>query len=133
MNTSTARELWLSQRDALTDLSTFIAEHGPDTGRPLPLLHWSVGPSSTVHAQIHAFDREHGGGHRDPRAVISAFADALGVAIMEHPAEDAVMLIARGRIGPPEEDDDDGRTLVVISARVPPKGRHERGGHAFLP
>lgn len=132
MSTVIAHELWTSQRDALHDLTAFVGEHGPDTDRRLPLLHWSVGPSHTVHAEVHSLDREHGGGHRDPRAVITAYADALHTDVMEHTDGDRVLFLTRGRIGP-EGPDGSGRTHVAISARVPIMDDRKVGGSAFLP
>lgn len=133
MTTVIAQELWRSQRDALLDLTAFINNHGPLTEHPLPLLHWRVGPSHTVHAEIHSLDREHGGGHRDPRAVITAYSDVLGTRIVEHPDEESMLLVADGRIGPPEDGDAAGRTHVMISARVPTENARKIGGRAFLP
>jgi hypothetical protein len=132
--TTVADELWRSQRDALQDLAAFIDEHSPDAERPLPLLHWSVGPSRTVHAQVHAFDREHGGGCRDPRAVVTAYADVFSTAIVEHEHDDKALLAVRGRIGPPDSiDDDAGRTRLAITAKVPIDLNRKVGGRAFLP
>src|SRR6185437_11114741 len=85
MTTAIAQDLWHSQCDALQDLTAFIDEHGPGTGQPLPLLHWRVGPSRIVRAEIHSLDREHGGAHRDPRAVLVAYSKTLGTKIVEHP------------------------------------------------
>lgn len=132
MTIAIAQDLWLSQREALQDLTAFIDEHGPGTGQPLPLLQWRVGLSRAVRAEVHSLDREHGGGHRDPRAVITAYSDTLGMRIMEHPTAESVLVVADGRIGPPECDGEEGRTLVVISARVPTE-THRTGGRAFVP
>lgn len=133
MTITTAQDLWRSQRDALHDLTVFIGEHGPGTGQPLPLLHWRVGPSRTVRAEVHSFDRERGGGHRDPRAVITAYSDTLGMRIVEHPNPESVLLVADGRIGPPEGGGGEGRTFIVISARVPTENGKKTGGRAFVP
>lgn len=133
MTTAIAQDLWRSQRDALQDLTAFIDEHGPGAGQPLPLLHWRVGPSRTVRAEVHSLDREHGGGHRDPRAVLVAYSKALDAKIVEHPDAERVLLVADGRIGPPEDGETTGRTHVVISARVPREDRRKTGGRAFLP
>lgn len=132
MTTAIARELWRIQRDALRDLTAFVDEHGPGSGNPLPLVHWRVGLSGTVRAQIHSLDREHGGGHRDPRAVVTAYSDVLGAKLVEHLDPENVLLVTEGRIGPPEGDEG-GRTQIVISARVPADRREKRGGEAFLP
>jgi len=133
MTTAIAQDLWHSQCDALQDLTAFIDEHGPGTGQPLPLLHWRVGPSRIVRAEIHSLDREHGGAHRDPRAVLVAYSKTLGTKIVEHPDPERVLLVADGRIGPPEDGGTTGRTQVVISARVPMQNRRKTGGRAFLP
>ena len=133
MTTATAQQLWRSQSEALHDLTTFIDEHGPGAEHPLPLLHWRVGPSHTVRAEIHSLDREHGGAQRDPRAVMAAYCGALGARIVEHPDEESVLLVADGRIGPADHDDAAGRTQVVISARVPTENHKKVGGLAFLP
>jgi hypothetical protein len=133
MTTVIAQELWRSESHALHDLTMFIDEHGPGADVPLPLLHWRVGPSHTVHAEIHSLDREHGGGHRDPRTVIAAYSGALGTRIVEHPDEESVLLVADGRIGPPKGADAAGRTQVVIRARVPTQNHKKIGGRAFLP
>lgn len=130
----TAQELWTGQRDALGDLMAFLDEHAPDTSRPLPVLHWSVGLSRTVYARIHALDREHGGGQRDPRAVISAYSDALGTRVAEHQGGgDKLLLVVEGRIGSPERHSGPGRTSVVISAEVPAQTSRKTGGRAFMP
>lgn len=133
MTTVIAQDLWRRQRDALQDLTAFVDEHGPGTRQPLPLLHWRIGPSPMVRAEIHSLDREHGGGHRDPRAVLTAYSEALGVEIVEHHDAESVLLVADGRIGPPQEAAAAGRTHVVISARVPTPDRRKTGGRAFLP
>lgn len=130
---SIALELWRGQRDALDDLAAFIDQHSPDAEHPLPLLHWSVGPSRTVHAEIHALDREHRGGHRDPRTVLSTYADLLGTGIKEHRKDDKVVLAVRGRIGPPDTADGAGRTHLAITAKVPADLNRKIGGAAFLP
>jgi hypothetical protein len=132
MTTVIAQEMWRDQSEAMHDLTAFIDEHGPGAERPLPLLHWRVGPSHTVHAEIHSHDREHGGGHRDPRAVITAYCGALGTGIVEHPDEESVLLVADGRIGPPKGAPAAGRTHVVIRARIPSQNQ-KTGGSAFLP
>ncbi|GAA2006748.1 hypothetical protein [Catenulispora subtropica] len=126
-------DLWCGQRDALTDLTAFVDGHGPDSEHPLPVLHWKIGLSRTVYARVHAFDREHGGGHRDPREVITAYAEALGTVVEQHPDRDKDFLVVQGRIGPPEGDDELGRTHVVISAEVPVSSRQKTGGKAFVP
>ena len=133
MTISIAQDLWRSQCDALQDLTAFIDQHGPRTGQPLPLLHWRVGPSRIVRAEIHSHDREHGGGHRDPRTVLSAYSDTLGARIVEHPDGERVLLVADGRIGPPAGGAPAGRTQVVITARVPKENQQKTGGRAFLP
>ncbi|MEY9913582.1 hypothetical protein ABIA35_009855 [Catenulispora sp. MAP12-49] len=132
MTTVIAHELWRSERDVLHDLAAFVAGHGPDADHPLPLLHWYVGPSHTVHAEIHSLDRENGGGHRDPAAVLAAYADALHADVMELPNRDHVLFVARGRLGP-EGDDGSGRTHAVIRARIPVVDDRKVGGRAFLP
>jgi hypothetical protein len=131
--TPVARDLWHSQRDTLEDLATFVDEHSPDAEHPLPLLHWSVGPSRTVHARVHALDREHGGGHRDPRTVVTAYADAFGATIVEHPEDGKVLLVVNGRIGLPDSGDGAGRTHLAITAKVPVGLDRKVGGSAFLP
>ena len=128
-----AHELWRSQRDALEDLAAFVSAHSPDSVRPLPLLHWAVGPSDTVHAQVHALDREHGGDYRDPRAVVDAYAAALDTDVAEHQEDGKAVLVVRGRIGAPDDADGAGRTQVVITAKVPIDLDRKVGGRAFLP
>lgn len=130
--TTVSQDLWHSQHDALADLTAFVAEHAPDAEHPLPLLHWSVGPSRTVHAEVHALDREHGGGHRDPRAVLTAYCDVLGVEVMERQEDGKARLVAHGRIGPPDSAGGAGRTHLVIGAIVP-IGQNPTGGRAFVP
>lgn len=132
MTIAIAQDLWRSQRDALQDLTAFIEEHGPGTGQPLPLLHWRVGPSRMVRAEIHSLDREHGGADRDPRAVITAYSETLGARIVEHPDTESVLLVAEGWIGPPEQAHAAGRTHVVVRARIPMENP-KTGGDAFLP
>ena len=128
----TAQELWKGQRDALVDLTAFLDEHAPGTSRALPVLHWSIGLSRTVYARIHALDREHGGGHRDPRAVITAYSDALGMRVAEHEDRgDKTLLVVEGRTGPPESPGGAARTGVVIRAEVPRVSK--TGGCAFVP
>jgi hypothetical protein len=124
---------WRRQCDALDDLSSFIDEHAPGKRHSLPLLHWYVGPAHTVRAEIHAFDIEHGGGHRDPRTVITAYAKALDTCVEEHLHVDEVLLVVRGRIGPPEGTGEARRTHMVVSAKVPTENRRKVGGRAFLP
>lgn len=133
MTSIIARELWRNQRNALEDLAAFVDQHSPDAEHPLPLLHWSVGPSHTVHATVHALDREHGGRHRDPRAVITAYAYVLGTRIVEHQEEDKAVLVVYGRIGPPVDADNAGRTHLAVSAKVPIDLNRKIGGRAFLP
>jgi hypothetical protein len=132
MSTVIGQEMWRDQCEALHDLTAFIDDHGPAADHPLPLLHWRVGPSHTVHAEIHSLDREHGGGHRDPRTVLTAYSGALGTPIVEHPDEESVLLVAEGRIGPPKGVHAAGRTQVVIKARIPMQTK-KIGGSAFLP
>ncbi|ACU73915.1 hypothetical protein Caci_5055 [Catenulispora acidiphila DSM 44928] len=132
MPSTTVQDLWRSQSDALHDLSAFIDQHAPGTDLPLPLLHWSIGSSHTVRAEIHPLNRENGGGHRDPRAVITAYSEALGTVVTEHRDARRILLVARSRIGPLDERDGAGRTHVIITARIPTDGRHKLGGRAFL-
>ena len=131
--TSVARELWRSQRDTLDDLTAFVDEHSPEAEHPLPLLHWSVGPSRTVHAEVHALDREHGGDHRDPRTVVTAYADVLGTGIVEHREDAKAVLVVLGWIGPPDTADGTGRTHLAITAKVPIDLDRKTGGSAFVP
>lgn len=131
--TTGSHELWRSQRDAFEDLAAFVGEHSRDAEQPLPLLHWSVGPSHAVHAEVHALDHEQGGGFRDPRAVVTAYADAFGSTILEHRENDKTVLVVRGRIGPPDSTDGAGRTDLVIIAKVPIDLHRKIGGSAFLP
>lgn len=133
MTTALAQDLWRCQCEALLDLAAFVDEHGPGTDRPLPLLHWYIGPSATVHAEIHSLDRENGGGHRDPRAVITAYSEALDTGMVQHTDEVRARLMVRGQIGPPEGVDGAGRTDIVICARVPVPDHRRIGGQAFIP
>jgi hypothetical protein len=131
--TSVALDLWHGQRDALGDLTAFVDQHSPDAEHPLPLLHWSVGPSRTVHAEVHALDREHGGGYRDPRTVLTSYAEVLDAGVLEHQEDTRAVLVVLGRIGPLDSADGAGRTHLAITAKVPIDLDRKVGGSAFLP
>lgn len=118
------RDAWVHQTQTLDDLAAFVRAHGPSSGRPLPVLDWSIGAFPAVSAELSI---------SDPHALetLSAYARVLGARVATRTEADRVLYVLRGRLGQREGDARQPRIAVTIRASVRRDVDDKPGGGAL--
>lgn len=113
------RECQPKQLTGLDDLREFLASHGPDSGKPMPLRRWQVDELGRIRETLDHEDVD------TARRVLDAFAALFGTTVAtEHrgrwDGEERAELSVRGWIGPVEDPHaGHGRTLVQLTFTTP--------------
>lgn len=111
-------DLWRWQLEALEDLTRFVRAHAPGTPRALPAVPWRVADSRRAVADVGRLIDPATGTRRDPVAVLSVYAAALGTEVESTDLGDHTSYRVKALIGRPEGTRQQPRTTVVLVARV---------------
>lgn len=114
----TEGDAWRWQLETLEDLTAFVRAHAPGTRKALPTVVWSVAGYRGARGDAGCVLDPPTGTYRDPLAVLSAYAAALGAEVRAEQYGDHTTYRVTGRIGPRVGTEGQARTALALSARV---------------
>lgn len=121
----TEGDRWRWQLETMTELARFIKAHGPGKPGALPAVSWQVGIGFHATARLSPYE----GGGRDLRAVLAAYAEALGSEVTSvdlGPARGTQYRV-KGTIGRERVSDQGaGRIQLLLIADISPEDEQDQ-------
>jgi hypothetical protein len=116
---TTEGDLYRWQRETLTDLLAFLDAHAPGSAELLPAVPWRVNVvGRSVVGDLGPFHTDPSGVRADRRAVIEAYAAALGSEVKTYELTGKTRHATTGRIGRREGTAQEPRTTLYIETDI---------------